>query len=106
MINLRNLVCRFHDNLGDSYKSYNKVDPRNLKVENLVGSIKNMRIKYGFGQINHTTDKMVREFCKVAKDENFARVVDVKNPEKIIEFILSTSLIAREENTIATMLAR
>ena len=65
-----------------------------------------MRIKYGFGQINLTTVKMISEFCKVAKDENFARVVDVKDPEKIIEFILSTSLIAKEESTIASMLAR
>ena len=92
--------------MGDDYKSYNEVNPRNLKVEDLLRSIQGLGIKYGFGKMNNTTRKMIKEFCKVAEDKNFVQVVDVKNPEKIIEFILATTVMAREEKRIATILSR
>ena len=92
--------------MGDDYKSYNDADPRNLKIENLIRGIEGLGIKYGFGKINNTTGKMIKEFCKVAEDKNFIRVVDIKNPEKIIEFILATTLMARGEKTKAAILSR
>ena len=48
--------------MQDSYSKFNDKDPRGLKIEDLLASLKKLQISYNFGKINDTTDVMLREF--------------------------------------------
>jgi hypothetical protein len=50
---------RFHSGFPDTYEDFNDRDPRELRIEDLLGSIKSKKINYFFGKITEHTDKMI-----------------------------------------------
>jgi hypothetical protein len=50
---------RFHSGFPDTYEDFNDRDPRGLRIEDLLGSIKSKKINYFFGKITKHTDKMI-----------------------------------------------
>ena len=55
------VMSRFHD-LCPSRDNHFKVEPRGLNIEDLITKMKDLQLKYYFGRINKTTDKMINEF--------------------------------------------
>ena len=53
--------ARFHD-MCPSRDNHFKVEPRGLHVEGILNKMKELKLKYYFGRINKTTDKMIAEF--------------------------------------------
>ncbi len=63
---------RFHNGFPkDSFSHSNDEDPRGLKIEDLLASVKAKKIAYYFGKITHHTDKMIKvnyfRFIKVVE---------------------------------------
>ena len=87
----------------DDYPSYNVADPRGLRVENLLASLKNMHVAYFFGKINSSTDKMIEEFRKVAKNEKFVREADLKDPGNIFAMALQSVSITIDAKITSTL---
>ncbi len=67
---------RFHDGVSDQYRGYNDEDVRGLRMEDLIGKIKMLKIDYTFGKINSCTDKMVDEFKNIGGN-NFVKCADM-----------------------------
>jgi hypothetical protein len=97
------LFFRFHSGSGDSYPSYNDADPRGLRIENLIGSLKQMGISYFFGKINSSTDVMIREFRKVAKDEDFIQEIDMASPGNIFAMAVKSVAMTIDTRIAATL---
>ncbi|CAL4124210.1 unnamed protein product [Meganyctiphanes norvegica] len=67
---------RFHEGLWDRYKKDNYKDIKGLKIKDLIKKLKELDIKYYFGKINESTNKMITEFKKVSGDNNFPHEID------------------------------
>ena len=104
MFHLR--LSRFHAGSGDTYPTYNDADPRGLRVENLLGNLKQMNITYFFGKINASTDMMIREFRNVIRDEEFVREIDMQNPRNIFAMTLESVASTIEIRMNATLAIR
>ena len=97
------MFFRFNGGCEDNYAKYNDKDPRGLKIEDLIDGLKRLGINYFFGQINKSTNAMIAEFRKVAKDDNFIREVDMRKPSNIFEFSLTSIKISTEGRTKDTL---
>jgi hypothetical protein len=98
------IFSRFHSgSCGDSYSSYNDADPRGLRVENLLGSLKQLNVNYFFGKINNSTNVMINEFRKVMKDDDFVREVDMANPGNIFSAAVHSVAMTIDTRIAATL---
>ena len=98
------LLFRFYDgDISDDYGFLNTADFRGLKIEDLMASLKALRVNYFFGKINDLTDKMIKEFCLAAKQENFIRTVDLKSPSDIIDASFQIATLSAEAKTQETL---
>ena len=70
---------RFH-NLGSSADHYYDHEPRSLQVEELLSTIKQLKINYFFAKINESTDKMIQEFKSTGGHE-IVQYTDLKSPD-------------------------
>ena len=70
---------RFH-NLPLEADNYYYREPRVIHIEDLLNKIKQMKIKYFFGKINESTDKMINEFKAVGGHE-IMQYTDLKSPD-------------------------
>lgn len=61
-----------------SRDNHYKIEPRGLKADDVLRDLKNTKLKYYFGKINSTTDKMIKEFKKIA-GPNIIQVADMRN---------------------------
>ena len=102
---MHSIRFRFNGGCEDAYAKYNAKDPRGLKVEDLIDGLKRLGINYFFGQINKSTNAMIAEFRKVAKDDNFIREVDMGDPTSIFELSLAIVEISIEGRTKETLSA-
>jgi hypothetical protein len=100
------IFFRFHAGSGDSYSSYNDADPRGLRIEDLIGSLKQMGISYFFGKINNSTNVMISEFRKVAKDEDFIQEIDMANPGNIFALAVQSVAMTIDTRIAATLHGR
>ena len=80
---------RFH-NLGKEADDYFDKQPPGLSIEYLIKEIKRLNILYLFTKINNTTDKMIKEFNRVAGRE-IVKYLDLKSPELIGELLFNIS---------------
>ncbi len=98
------ILSRFHSGwIDDLYSSYNDADPRGLRVENLLGSLKQLNVNYFFGKINNSTDDMINEFRKVMKDDDFVREVDMANPGNIFSAAVHSVAMTIDTRIAATL---
>ena len=81
---------RFHDGVMDTDEAYNTTDRRGLRIENLLPDLKLLNVRYYFGQINNSTDKMIKEFQKVAGNPNFPMMVNVSDTSMVASAISSS----------------
>ncbi len=81
------------------------MDPRGLKVENLLGSLKELNVAYFFGKINCLTNIMIKEFCMVMKDDNFVKEIDMANPVNIFAMALYSVSTTIDKSIAATVVA-
>ena len=58
---------------------YYYAEPRGLLAADLLESMRRKNIKYYFGKINNSTDKMITEFRRIAGDD-IVEVTDIKEP--------------------------
>ena len=70
---------RFH-NLPLEADNYYYREPRVIHTEDLLNKIKQMKIKYFFGKINESTNKMINEFKAVGGQE-IMQYTDLKSPD-------------------------
>ena len=96
---------RFHHYADDSYASFNDADPRGLRVENLLGSLKQLKINYFFGKINSSTDVMIKEFCNVMKDKDFVEEIDMASPGNIFAMAAHSIAVTVDTRIAATLSA-
>ena len=96
---------RFHHYACDSYASFNDADPRGLRVENLLGSLKQLKINYFFGKINSSTDVMIKEFCNVMKDKDFVEEIDMASPGNIFAMAAHSIAVTVDTRIAATLSA-
>jgi len=96
-------LLRFHAGSGDIYAAYNDADPRGLRIEDLISSLKQMKISYFFGKINNSTDVMISEFRKVAKAEDFVTEIDMSNPGNIFALAVKTVAMTIDTRIAATL---
>ncbi len=96
-------MLRFHAGSGDIYSASNDVDPRGLRIEDLIGSLKQMGISYFFGKINNSTDVMISEFRKVAQAQDFVQEIDMANPGNIFALAVKTVAKTIDIRIAATM---
>lgn len=80
---------RFH-NLGKEADHYFDKQPRGLSIEYLMKEIRRLNILYVFTKINNTTDKMIKEFNRVA-GRDIVKYLDLKSPNLIGELLLNAS---------------
>ena len=92
---------RFHD-FGPTADKFFYKEPRGLKVENLLDNIKCLNIKYYFAKINGSTDKMVKEFNKVA-GYDLVRDIHLKTPDLIAQLVLTSVTQTIDESISNTM---
>ena len=88
---------RFHD-LGPWVDCYYGADPRGLVPEDLFRRMKQIGVKYVFGKVNSTTDKMFTEFQKIGGKEMVSEV-DMKSPN-LLNIQAVTSIRATIEGTL------
>ena len=72
----------------DEYEGCNDADPRGLKIEDLMASLKAHKINYFFLKIDSCTDKMIREFCSAAGQVDFVHCLDLKKPSQIFDAVI------------------
>ena len=70
---------RFH-NLDRSADHYYDHEPRGLQIEELLSTIKQLKINYFFAKINESTDKMIQEFKNTGGHE-IVQYADLKTPD-------------------------
>ena len=80
---------RFH-NLGKEADHYFDKQPPGLSIEYLMKEIRRLNILYLFTKINNTTDKMIKEFNRVA-GRDIVKYLDLKSPNLIGELLLNAS---------------
>ena len=89
---------RFHD-LGPGGDSHYLAEPRGLVAEDLFRSMKQIGVKYFFGKVNHTTDKMFAEFQKIG-GKDMVREVNMSSPN-LFDTQAVTSISATIEGTLS-----
>ena len=89
---------RFHD-LGAGGDNHYGADPRGLVPEDLFRKMKQIGVRYVFGKVNSTTDKMFTEFQKIGGKE-MVREVDMKSPN-LLNTQAVTSITATIEGTLS-----
>ena len=94
---------RFH-NYSDSEDDYYGIEPRGLQVEDLLKSIKQMNIKYYFGKINDSTDKMINEFQRVG-GAKVVEIIDMKNPD-LLGMVVVESIATTIDYTLCKSMRR
>ena len=77
---------RFHD-LGKVADDYFDEEPRGLKAEDVIHTIKEKKIKYFFVKINEHTDKMIKVFKEIAGSA-FIEELDIKTPDLLGKLLL------------------
>ena len=77
---------RFHVGAGDSYP---RGDPRELKIENLLKRLVDLKVIYYFTQINESTVKMIEEFNEelTTLGGQTIKVVDMKTADGLLETV-------------------
>ena len=70
---------KFHD-LGPWGDNHYGADPLGLVLEDLFSRMKQIGVRYFFGKVNRTKDKMFTEFQKIGGTE-MVREVDMKRPD-------------------------
>ena len=80
---------RFH-NVGKEADHYFDKQPPGLSIEYLMKEIRRLNILYLFTKINNTTDKMIKEFNRVA-GRDIVKYLDLKSPNLIGELLLNAS---------------
>ena len=90
---------RFHD-FGSNGDSYYSVEPRGLHVEDLFKNMKQIGLKYFFGKVNNSTDKMFKVFKELGGKE-MVNTVDMSNPN-LLETRALASITATIEGTLST----
>ena len=95
---------RFHDFTSakhDEYLDKNEEDNRGLKIEDLLGVLQRKDIKYYFGKINSSTDKMITEFRKVFPGKKqFIRKVNVKDTSELVSAVADSVTATIHETVI------
>ena len=89
---------RFHD-LGPGSDDHYGADPRGLVPEDLFRRMKQIGVRYVFGKVNRTTDKMFAELQKIGGKE-MVREVDMKSPN-LLHTQAVTSITATIEGTLS-----
>ena len=89
---------RFHD-LGPHGDDHYGADPRGLVAEDLFRRMKQIGVKYFFGKVNNSTDKMFAEFQKIGGKE-MVKEVDMSNPN-LLNTASVTSISATIEGTLS-----
>jgi len=80
---------RFNNCFVDNFSFYNVSDVRGLRIEDLLNNLKHIGIKYFFGKINNSTDKMIDEFNRVGGRGTVSEV-DVRNPKALRAFVVNS----------------
>ena len=62
-----------------------------------------MSISYFFGKINSSTNVMIREFRKVAKDEDFIQEIDMARPGNIFALTVKSVAMTIDTRIAATL---
>ena len=93
---------RFHD-LGPSGDSHYLAEPRGLVAEDLFRSMKQIGVKYFFGKVNRSTDKMFAEFQKIGGSD-MVREVNMSNPNLLDTHAVTSISATIEETMSATVL--
>ena len=70
---------RFH-NLSPGVDNYCNSQQRVIHIENLLNKIKQMKIKYFFGKINESTNKMINDF-KAVSGHKTIQYTDLESPD-------------------------
>ena len=89
---------RFH-NFGPGGDSHYGADPRGLVAEDLFRSMKQIGVKYFFGKVNNSTDKMFAEFQKIG-GKDMVREVNMSSPN-LLDTQAVTSISATIEGTLS-----
>ena len=89
---------RFHD-LGPGGDNHYGADPRGLVAEDLFRNMKQIGVKYFFGKVNSSTDKMFAEFQKIGGKE-MVREVNMSSPN-LLDTQAVTSISATIEGTLS-----
>ena len=89
---------RFHD-LGAAGDTHYGAEPRGLVAEDLFRSMKQIGVKYFFGKVNNSTDKMFAEFQKIGGKE-MVKEVNMSRPD-LLDTQAVTSISATIEGTLA-----
>eukprot|EP00092_Neocalanus_flemingeri_P012286 GFUD01013244.1.p1 GENE.GFUD01013244.1~~GFUD01013244.1.p1 ORF type:complete len:679 (-),score=176.64 GFUD01013244.1:244-2280(-) len=89
---------QFHD-FGSNGDSYYSVEPSGLHVEDLFKNMKQIGLKYFFGKINNSTDKMFKVFQELGGTE-MVKAVDMSNPN-LLETRALASITATIEGTLS-----
>ena len=87
---------RFHDLGGDSHPGD---DPRGLKAEDLFRNLKQIGVRYFFGKINNSTDKMFKVFQELGGRE-MVNDVNMKSPN-LLQALATTSICSTIEGTLS-----
>jgi hypothetical protein len=80
---------RYHDlsARNDNYHAYDS--DGNIGYSHIQELIQ-LKVKYYFGRLTPHTDKMIKQFCKHAKDEMTIEQIDVGNFKNLLPFIVET----------------
>jgi hypothetical protein len=70
-----------------------------------LGSLKELNVAYFFGKITNRTDTMISEFCKVMKDDNFVKEIDMAKPGNIFAMGLYSVSTTIDKSIAATVVA-
>ena len=97
---------RFHDLTSDDYLTYNDVDFRGLKIEDLLRGIKDKEILYNFCKIHNVTDKMIREFCNTMGDQDIVKTMILSGPEDIKRLCVKIVSLSIDSNIMSTLESR
>ena len=69
------------NNLSPGADNYYNSQPRVIHIENLLNKIKQMKIKYFFGKINESTDKMINDDFKAVSGHKTIQYTDLVSPD-------------------------
>ena len=78
---------RFNDAFFDHDRHCNKANAEGLNIQNILAKLTEERVKYIFGRITSSTDKMIAEFQKISGNNGFPQVMDASSEMKAIELI-------------------
>lgn len=71
----------------------------------MLGQLKQFKINYFFGKINKSTDVMIKEFCRVMKDDSFVQEIDMSSPANIFSMAVHSIAATIDTRIGATLSA-